>query len=390
MEGLAELRAAIDGVAAVDTARLSNRQLEDLLTGMHRERARLLAVEARVTAAFDLRGAWRDDGSRSMGAWLARHCRTSRRASRAQVRRAKRLRGMPLTAAALAGGEIDDEHVGVLSKLAGSPRKRVADAFGEAEDLLVGYAKTMTFADFVRACRYWEEVVDPDGSEDQAADDLAARRLHVSETFRGNVVIDGQLDPISGAAFATALKRIENELFQADWAEARAIHGKAACLEDLARTPAQRRADALVEMAHRAMTAPAGGKRPRPLFVFHVGYENSARRMCELATGTVIAPGQLLPYLTEADFERIVWGPDDEILSLSKRARFFKGADRRAMNWRDRHCQHPGCDEEAEFCQGDHDPDPWSHGGLTILSNGRLKCGSHNRYSYRQTHEPPP
>lgn len=381
MEGIVELRTAINRLAGIDPARLSNQSLEALIVGLHREAARLVSVQAKVTAAFDLRRAWRDDGSRSMGAWLQRRCHTSGRASRAQVRRAKRLRGMPVTSTALAGGEIDDQHVGVLSQLAASPRRVIAEAFMAAEEMLVGFAKELEFGDFVAACRHWEDVVDPDGSEDQASDDVAARRLHVSETFRGNVVIDGFLDPISGAVFTTALRRIENELFQADWAAAKEIHGDGTRGEHLARTAAQRRADALVEMAKRAAIAPADGSRPRPLFVFHVGYESSARRMCELANGTVVPPGQLVAHLADADFERIVWGPGDRIISLSKTARFFTGGLRRVIQHRDRRCTTEGCREPAENCDIDH-IQPHTDGGETTQDNAQLKCPRHNRHAY--------
>jgi hypothetical protein len=328
-----------------------------------------------------------------MSAWLERRCHTSSRASRAQVRRAKRLRGMPLTAAALAAGEINDEHVAILSKLAGSARKALRDAFPDSEESLVGFAKNLEFADFVAACRHWEDTADPDGTEQQAADDIAARHIHASTTFRGNVIINGQLDPVRGAIVTLALKRIERELFDADWAQAKLTHGDNTRVEHLARTPAQRRADALVEMATRAQTAPADGKRPRPLFVFHVGYENSARRMCELNNGTIIAPGQLLPHLSEADLERLVWAPDNRTVTLSKTARFFTGPTRRAMQHRDRRCQHPGCTEQAEFCEGDHIR-PRSHGGQTTLQNGRTMCQRHNRHAYntyqRQPHDDDP
>ena len=56
-----------------------------------------------------------------------------------------------------------------------------------------------------------------------------------------------------------ALRRIEAELFAQDWAEARARVGEGVGVGDLARTPAQRRADAAVEMARRAGAMPAGG-----------------------------------------------------------------------------------------------------------------------------------
>jgi hypothetical protein len=388
MEALTALTTAVNDLAAIEPIGLSNESLERLIVQIRHEATRLLAVEAKVTSTFDLRAGWRHDGSRSMAAWLARRCHTSARASRAQVRRAKRLRGMPATAAALAAGEIDDAHVAILSMLAGSPRKVIRDAFSDAEETLVEFAKDLEFEDFVAACRHWEDTVDPDGTEQQAADDVAARRLHASEIIRGNVVIDGLLDPVRGAVFALGLKRIERELFDADWAEAKLIHGEHTRIDHLERTPAQRRADALVEMAKRAQTAPADGKQPRPLFVAHVGYENSARRMCELNNGTVVAPGQLLPYLADADLERLVWGPGDRTVTLSKTARFFTGPVRRAMEHRDRQCQHPGCTEEAEFCEGDHIR-PRSHGGETTLENGQMMCGRHNRHAYT-TYKPPP
>lgn len=388
MDRLLELRQAIDGLVALETVALSDDELGELIVGLHREAARLTACATRVTAAFDGRRAWREDGSRSLGAWLQRHCHTSRRESRVQAARAKHVRLMPHTAAALAAGEIDDQHVGVLMGLAGSARKIIADAFPEAEATLVECAKTLDFEDFVAACRHWESVVDADGEEAQAADDLEARRLHLSETFRGNVVLDGQLDPISGAIVSEELGRIERELFRSDWADARAVWGASTRVEHLARTAAQRRADALVEMARRSAIAPADGRAPMPLFVVHIGYESSARRMLELANGTVVAPGQLLPYLSEAEFERVVWGPEDRILTLSKRARFFTGGLRQAVKHRDRRCTAPGCRVPAEDCDIDH-VEPWAHGGETTQDNARCRCGHHNRHRVDPSHPPP-
>ncbi|MDQ2826492.1 MAG: HNH endonuclease [Actinomycetota bacterium] len=54
---------------------------------------------------------------------------------------------------------------------------------------------------------------------------------------------------------------------------------------------------------------------------------------------------------------------------------------------RDRECFHPFCELPAERCQIDH-VQPWSAGGLTTESNGRLACGVHNRARHRQ--RPPP
>ncbi|HEV3364067.1 MAG TPA: hypothetical protein VG795_07985, partial [Acidimicrobiia bacterium] len=127
----------------------------------------------------------------------------------------------------------------------------------------------------------------------------------------GRWFLDGLLDPIGGSAVAEALRRIEDELFDAEWAAAREQLGEGVTAADLDRTPAQRRADALVEMARRAGAVPGGARMPEPLFSVLVGYETFAGRICELADATVVSPGSLLAWLTEACVERVVFdGPD--------------------------------------------------------------------------------
>src|SRR5205807_45318 len=84
---------------------------------------------------------------------------------------------------------------------------------------------------FARALAYWCYRADPDGREDEAADDYKARRIHLSDAFRGTKVIDGQFEPIGGAIFGAELNRIEQELFEEDWADARARLGAKAWLE---------------------------------------------------------------------------------------------------------------------------------------------------------------
>ena len=89
--------------------------------------------------------------------------------------------------------------------------------------------------------------------ERDAAGEEALRRLHLSPGLRGSGILDGLLTPLARATVAGALGRVEQELFAADWARARAEHGDQACVAHIARTPAQRRHDALVELARRAL-----------------------------------------------------------------------------------------------------------------------------------------
>jgi hypothetical protein len=147
-------------------------------------------------------------------------------------------------------------------------------------------------------------------------------------------------------------------------------------------------------MAQRSRSMPADAQMPRPLITVLTGY-GAFSRICELADGTVVAPGAVVPLLGEADIERIVFDGPSRVIDVGVRRRFFAGATRRAIEVRDRHCTHPsGCDVPAERCDIDHIV-PYAEGGLTVQDNGRCLCGFHNRLRHNRLrvgdrHERPP
>ena len=382
----APLAAAIDELAGVDLDSLSDGELAGAMVGLRRLEARLAAQRTRLTAAFEARGVHLEDGSRSAGTWVAHRLNTPVGQGRVECLLARRLRVMPLTSEALAAGEISERHATRLARLAVG---RTAELFARDEAMLVDDAKTLCWADFCRALDYWEQLADPDGPEDKAQHDHAARRVHLSEGLRGTGHLDGFLTPLGRTTVATALGRIEQELFEADWAAVRAEFGDDAVPAMISRTPAQRRHDAFVEMARRSMTAPADGKRPLPLVSVLVGYETFRGRVCELADGTVITPGTVASQLDEAVIERVVFDGPSRVIDIG-RARSFVGAARRALEVRDRGCTHPsGCDAPLERCQGDH-IQAYSDGGVTHPDNGRLDCGYHNRWRWAHGDPGPP
>jgi hypothetical protein len=312
--------------------------------------------------------------------WLAASDNTPVGDARTDVRLARRLRSMPATAAALAAGDISAAHARRLSTLAAPD---TAEAFAHAEAFLVGQARTMRWADFTRACAYWLREARQPGEDDRDRADHEHRNVSLHDGLRGTGLLSGELTPVGKATVRSALDRIERELFEADWVAARAEHGEAATVADMARTPAQRRHDALVEMANRSATAPADGKRPRPLVSVLAGYD-AFSRMCELADGTLLSPGTVASLLDEAAIERIVFDGPSRVIDVG-RARSFTGAARRAVEVAQRHCQGPGCHVPADRCEIDH---VWRHadGGPTHPDNGRTLCGPHNRARER----PPP
>jgi hypothetical protein len=152
---------------------------------------------------------------------------------------------------------------------------------------------------------------------------------------------------------------------------------------DLDRTAAQRRADALVEMAIRSRTAPSNGRRPEPLFTVLVGWETLEGRICQLANGAVLSPSALVPWLESAWLERIVFDGPSRVLDVGVAQRLFKGATRRAVEVRDQECFHEFCDVAADDCEVDH-VIPYTARGPTTQTHGRLACGFHNRARHRQ------
>jgi hypothetical protein len=301
--------------------------------------------------------------------------------ARRRVAAGRRLRDMPQVEAAWTAGDISAPQVEVLSR-AWAPAS--AELFARDEHLLCEQARQLRFHHFVRVVAYWRYRADPNGAEADAAAQRDGRRVYLSKSWAGMRFLDGVFDPIGGAIFEKVLTDIEDELFQQDWAEARANRGEQARSEDLARTPAQRRADAMVEMARRASSAPLGARLPEPLFSVLVGYETFAGPICQLADGTVVTPGSLVPHLDRAWVERVVFDGPSRVTDVGVRRRMFEGATRRAVQVRGQECYHPYCDAPAEDCQVDH-IQPWADGGLTNEANGRPACPFHNRGRQRRT-----
>jgi hypothetical protein len=388
MDGIGELIQSIDLIASVD-AEVTDEDLHDGLVALRRQSARLRAEEIRLTGMYDLRKGYAADGSKSAAARLARDAKCSLKAMRHQVYLSKRSRLMPRVAEAFAAGTISEDHVRVLARVAGSHSPAVKAAFPDAESLLLDHAHELEFAEFVAAVRYWEQLVDEDGAEDKATNDYEARRLNVSEMLDGVKRIDGQMDAIGGEIFVTELERLETALFRADWAEAKVTWGDQTSIDKLARTSGQRRHDALVEMATRSATMPKGGRRPSPLFTVLVGWETFKGRICKLASGQTVTPGQAAPWLFDAEIERVVFDTPNRVIEVGRRDRFFRGGLRRAIQVRDQHCTHPGCDIPYPHCAIDH-AQPYDKDGETIQSNGRLRCRHHNPPDNGWTPQPEP
>ncbi len=127
------------------------------------------------------------------------------------------------------------------------------------------------------------------------------------------------------------------------------------------------------------MAVPADAKQPRPLISVVMG-DWSFRRLCELSNGAIVTPNALVPYVTTADVEAVLFDGPLHGVGVSRK-RSFTGAVRRIIEVRDRHCQHPsGCDVPMSKCDVDH-VTPYRVSGITRQEDGKLECPGHNRDS---------
>ncbi len=335
----------LGALVEADLDGLTSDDLNGAVLAMQRLRCQVEVAEAKLLSRWDAKRCWQADGAKTGAAWLAWKQHLPLSEARLRLRHARALRDLPTVEAAWAQGEIDRTH---LATMLSKRTPRTAVAFGRDHKVLLDAARTQGFVEFKRRCDRWEITVDPDGAEQGADADHQAREVHLSQSFGGMWFGKMTFDPVSGAIIDTTLRIIERELFDQDWAQAKEALGRDPLVTDLARTPAQRRADALVEMATRARTAPNDGRRPVPLFSIVCGLETFTGPVLELFNRTVLTPGVAARWLTEADFERIVFANPSRIIDVSHTTRFFRGALRRAIEIRDRTCYHPTCDEIPE------------------------------------------
>jgi hypothetical protein len=235
------------------------------------------------------------------------------------------------------------------------------------EERLVPYLERLSVSGAACAMRFWraraEALVD-DGAEARAPE----RDVHLSQTFRGRWVLDGDLDPEGGCLLATALRLAQTDV----------VGG------ELARSPAQQRADALVDLArffldHREQ-APGGRHRPHLNVVVDWG-DLTAGRGGELVDGGFLDGATVRRLLCDASVHRVVTEGRSTILDYGTATRTAPDTLWAALVLRDRHCRYDGCDRPPHWCEAHHVV-PVLEGGRTSLDNLVLKCTKHHHLGH--------
>jgi Domain of unknown function (DUF222) len=317
--------------------------------------AKLLAAVGEHDAAE----VWRNDGATSMTAWLRHHTRQSGRQAARCTKTARRLRELPVTAAAYRDGVLSG---GQVQAIVANLKDRTVGLFAEHETQLVPDLAALSVGDTATAMQDWAQRAqaligdDPDPA-------VPERSLHLSRILDGRRELSGSFDPEGGAVIDTALRL----------AASRDVDGEPA------RSRAQRRADALVDVCRRFLDHQhdhRGGRHRPHLNVVTTLHDLERQGHGRLVDGSVLDAATVQRLFCDAGVHRVVTHGRSSILDYGTTTRTVPANLYNALVIRDRHCRFPGCDRPPEWTEAHHVR--WvTHGGATALDNLALQCSRH-------------
>lgn len=384
-------------VPSIDELRImSPAEVEATLRGLDEVRRAAEAAVAQFMGRAEQAGLHKVDGHRTPRAFGMAACNWSWADSGRVVQVAHMLAVWPSA-----------HGVGVaqLHALAGvTANPRVRPFLADAEALVVGWARTLDFDDFLTALMHWVATVDPDGSAD------AFERAHRNRDARIATVgeqtyIDGHCGNAQGAEMTEVFEAYCQAEFLADWEAGAMEHGENMDASKLARTAHQRRADALhaVFLAAAAARASSAGVTGAPAatgplvnivmdgetFEHHLvaaaggvpaPLTPDRQHFCRTAVGADIDPRDAIVAALMGHVRRVVVDSAGVLVNLGRRQRLFTGPVRDAILALQPHCMWHG--GRCRSTQVDH-LRSWSHGGLTNPRNGGGACDHHNRWRTR-------
>jgi hypothetical protein len=290
---------------------------------------------------------------------------------------AQSLAGNEQTRQALATGRISAGQAEVIaSALDGLSEHVDADAKTKAEQRLLERAPgtdpwTLRKEAAAQAAR-----IDPDAEQRMQAGEQAAKARRELWLFKGRDgmhQLRGLLDTEGAATLIAALDPLS------------APKPSTAEGQDM-RSAQRRRADALIDLAQRALTAKnglpvTGGNRPTVVVTIDhqvlAGLVDGSGLISAATLSEPISVEAARRWACDAAILPVVLGSAGEVLDLGRTERTASPAQRRALAIRDKGCAFPGCDRPPGWTDAHHIIH-WVDGGPTDLDNLVLLCGAHH------------
>ena len=303
---------------------------------------------------------WRNDGATSMTAWVRHHTRQSGRDAARCTKTARRLRDLPVTAGAYQDGVLSG---GQVQAIVANLKDRTVGLYARHEAELVPELARLSVGDTAVAMQDWARRADTVLGDDPEPV-LPERSLHLSRILDGRRELSGSFDSEGGAVIATALRL----------AATGDVEGEPA------RSPAHRRADALVDICRRFLDHQhhrRGGRHRPHLNIITTLPDLQRGAHGRLVDGSVLDPATLGRLACDAGIHRVVTDGRSAILDYGTTTRTVPAPLFNALVIRDRHCRYPGCDRPPDWTEAHHVR--WvTRGGATALDNLVLLCTRHH------------
>jgi hypothetical protein len=152
------------------------------------------------------------------------------------------------------------------------------------------------------------------------------------------------------------------------------------------RTPAARRADALLDLVTRAVSAPDGAPRQAKTTLIVstdlATLTRQARGAGHTAAGDLLTTDTIRRLACDADLIPMVLGSPGQVLDHGQTVRLFTPAQTRHLWSRDRGCTFPGCSRPPTWTDAHH-LIHWADGGPTNLTNAAVLCRAHHTVVHR-------
>ncbi len=275
---------------------------------------------------------------------------------------------LPETAIAVAEHVIGAADVAVIrSVLARIPSHLGDEQRGEVEAELARQARTLDAGQLAVLGKRILAYLDQDGKPPNEHPETR-RRLSFHDRD-GGYELRGWLDREAAEIVRSALSPV---------AAPRPATGTEIDLRDAA----QRDADALVELAQRALESgelpTEGGERPQVVVTVSLAVLQGRIGSASLALGGPITADIARRIACDARVIPVVLGSRGEPLDVGRASHTVPAAIRRAVIARDRGCAFPGCPVPARWCEIHH-VIFWADGGETSVGNCVALCGRHHR-----------
>jgi hypothetical protein len=352
---LDKLRAAVCELRTWDEP-IDNKELRVVIDSLEG----LFATNARRS---QLAGEHLIGGNITAASWIARTCGMSITSAADRLCVGEQLESLPRVAAALSSGEISFQSASALCHL----RERLGEkAEFFDEDEMLGYARDYSVFGLRKLCRVAWHVANPDGFFREAEADFTRRYFHVSQLADGMYAVDGQLDPVSGAALKTELDVLATRKGPED-----------------DRSRSQRMADAVGELAMHAMDQGTLPRRHsvRPHINLTMTLEGLKNELgappADLDLSLPISTRTAERIACDCTMSRVLLA-DSMVIDVGRATRTVSPPMRRALRVRDKGCRFTGCDRQVNWTNPHHIV-AWSRGGPNNLPNMVLLCFFHHR-----------